>query len=232
MTAKSWRPLATFVLLATLAACSGSSEQAGTTDTAPEISGRLEAGLRVLTLDAGAKDQHLTIYRGDYVRAELSTGEPFTLEIPALEVAMRFPVAEGERPYFKVPDAGSFPFTAGEAGGTIEAVEYRSAGYREVTAQEAAGLIPNLDPLILDVRTEREFAGGHLENAVLIPVQVFRQRLGELADHKQRPVLVYCRTGNRSTVAAKLLVDAGFEQVINIRRGIVEWERAGLPTTR
>ncbi|MEZ4388062.1 MAG: rhodanese-like domain-containing protein [Candidatus Krumholzibacteriia bacterium] len=196
----------------------------------PEISGRLEDGLRVLTLDPGATDQHLVIHRGDYVRAELSTGEPFTLEIPALDVAYTVPVPAGERAYFKVPDAGRFAFTAGAARGVIEAVEYAARGYREVSARDAAGLIASLDPFILDVRTEREFAGGHLAGAVLIPVQQIQQRVGELAGVKDRPVLVYCRSGNRSTVAAKVLVDAGFTDVINLRRGIIEWNREELPT--
>ena len=190
----------------------------------------IEAGLRVLTFDAKTTDQKFRVYRGDYVRAELGTDEPFTLEIPTLDITQVYPAPAGERPYFKLPRVGSFEFRIGDAQGMIEAVEYEAANYREVSAKDAVGLIANLDPLILDVRTEREFAGSHLEGATLIPVQVFKQRLGELAGAKDRPVFVYCRSGNRSTVAAKMLIDAGFEQVINLRRGIVEWERDGLPT--
>ena len=85
---------------------------------------------------------------------------------------------------------------------------------------------------MLDVRTPREFAEGHLEGAMLIPVQVLQARLGELAGHKDEPVFVYCKTGNRSTVAAKLLVDAGHTEVVNLRRGIREWQSAGLPVVR
>jgi rhodanese-related sulfurtransferase len=219
------------VLAIGLAACDGSSGSRAS-DTRPAISGRLEAGLRVLTFDPAATGQRFTIYRGDYVRPELSTGGSFTLEIPALNVSRQFPAAAEEHPYFKVPDAGSFEFRVGEAGGVIDAIEYAAAQYREVGAQEAASLIANVRPLILDVRTEREFAAGHLEDAVLIPVQDFQRRLGELLPHKQDPVLVYCASGNRSTVAAKLLVDAGFVQVANLRRGFAEWSREGLPTVK
>jgi rhodanese-related sulfurtransferase len=63
-------------------------------------------------------------------------------------------------------------------------------------------------------------------------VQALQGRIAELAAHKQEPVLIYCASGNRSTVAAKLLIDAGFEQVINLRRGIAEWNRAGLPVVK
>lgn len=196
------------------------------------VSGRLDAGLRVLTFDPAATGQRFTIYRGDYVRPELTTGGAFTLEIPDLGVSRRFPATADEQPYFKVPDAGSYAFRIGPASGTIEAIEYTAAQYREVDAQEAARMIANVKPLILDVRTEREFAAGHLEGAKLIPVQEFHRRLGELSAHRQKPIFVYCASGNRSTVAAKLLVDNGFVQVVNLRRGIAEWSREGLPTVK
>jgi len=214
-----------------LTGCNGSSGDAPESG-AVVASGRVEGGLRVLTFDASAKDQHFLIYRGDYVRAELSTGESFTLDIPSLELQRTFPAGGDEKPYFKVPDAGTFPFSIGDAGGTIEAVEYAAASYREVSAKEASALIANLDPVILDVRSDREFAGGHLENAVLIPVQVLRNRIDELAVHKQETILVYCKSGNRSTVAAKMLNDAGFEKVINMRRGIRDWQGEGLPLAK
>jgi rhodanese-related sulfurtransferase len=217
------------VLLLGLVACGGGDTSSTDQPAAPAISGRLADGLRILTFDPTTSGQAFTVYRGDYVRPVLVGGGSFTLEIPDLEVARTYPVAEGERPYFKVPEAGVYRYRIGEATGTIEAIEYRAAGYREVSAQEAAAFIRSHDPLVLDVRTPREFAAGHLENAALIPVQRLRQRLGEIAAHRTDPVFVYCRTGNRSTVAAKMLGDAGFTHVVNLRRGIVEWSREGLP---
>lgn len=221
-------PILAFVALLFLAACSGSSDQAQN----PEISGTIEGGLRVLTIDPVTQDQHFTIYRGDYVRAQLTNGEPFTIKIAALDVDKQFPPAEGDKPYFKVPEAGSFRFSVGEGRGVIEAINYAASAYKEVTSAEAADYIANINPLILDVRTPREFASGHLENAQLIPVQVFQAQVGQLASHKNDPVFVYCRTGNRSTVAAKILVDNGFTNVVNLRKGIVEWRRAGLKVVK
>lgn len=196
------------------------------------ISGTVENGLRVLTFDPAEPNARFTIYRGDYVRPELVTGAPFTIEIPDLDVAMAVPVPEGERPYFKVPEAGVYPFRIGQLTGEIEAIEYADSHYREVSSQQAMRLIADLDPFVLDVRTPREYEAGHLANAVLIPVQNLAQRLGELSGEKSRPVFVYCRTGNRSTVAAQMLVKAGFAAVINLRRGMVEWEREGLPVVK
>ena len=168
MNLNTCRWLVPLVLILTTVAC-GKSSETPPAGAAPAVSGRLEAGLRVLTIDPQAPDQHFRIYRGDYVRPESGTGASFTLEIPALEVNQVFPAVEGAPAYFKVPEAGSFAFKAGAASGVIEAIEYQAAQYSEVNAAEAAELIANRRPLILDVRTEREFAGGHLEGATLIP---------------------------------------------------------------
>ncbi|MDM7914135.1 MAG: rhodanese-like domain-containing protein [Candidatus Eisenbacteria bacterium] len=232
--ARSRRQLAFWTVSLVLLACGQSTPDSGGGATGPAVtvSGKLDAGLRVLAFDPSAKDQRFTIYRGDYVRPELTTGEPFTLEIPDLDVSRRFPASPGEPGYFKVPDTGSFSFRIGDATGTIEAIEYAASQYREVGAKEAARMIEAAHPLVLDVRSKGEFASGHLEGAVLIPVQELHARIAELTPRKQEPVLVYCATGNRSTVASKMLVDAGFTRVVNMRRGIAEWNREGLPTVK
>ncbi len=151
------------------------------------VSGRIEDGLRVLTIDPARPDARYIVYRGDYVRPELADGAPFTIHIPSLGVDMSVPVPEGQKPFFKVPDAGVFPFRIGDLEGEIEAVEYTHDRYREVGAREAVDDHRRDHPLILDVRTQREFDAGHLEDAKLIPMQVLAQRIGELEDHKQDP---------------------------------------------
>jgi rhodanese-related sulfurtransferase len=66
--------------------------------------------------------------------------------------------------------------------------------------------------LLLDVRTSAEYAGGHLEGAVNIPVQELGARVAEVGA-KSRPVVVYCRSGGRSCSAAGLLTKAGYQVV-------------------
>lgn len=196
------------------------------------VSGRIADGLRVLTFDPSVAGQHLRIYRGDYVRPVRSDGESFRLEIPELGVDATFPVPDGEKPYFKAPEAGVYAFRIGETGGTLEVIEFKAASFHDLSAAEGAVYIAEREPLVLDVRTPREFEAEHLENAVLIPVQVLQKRLGELSEYKERPIFVYCRTGNRSTVASKMLIDAGHREVANLRRGIVDWKRQGLTVVR
>jgi phage shock protein E len=66
---------------------------------------------------------------------------------------------------------------------------------------------------IVDVRTPEEFRQGAYPGAVNIPVQVLRQRVGEI--DRSRPVVVYCASGGRSAVAAQLLTAAGYADVSN-----------------
>ena len=77
----------------------------------------------------------------------------------------------------------------------------------DVSGSEARALVAK-GALLLDVRTPGEFAGGHIEGALNIPVQELGQRLGELGD-KARPIVVYCRSGKRSSRAASMLKGAG-----------------------
>lgn len=220
-------PLAALVCLAGCGARDGQSLHEG---NGPAISGRIEEGLRVLTVDPSAAEAPLfTIYRGDYVRLETTTGSPVTITVPGLNVNKTYPSAESEKPYFKVPNAGTYEYRIGGASGAIVALEYTAAGYREVSAEEGAVLIRSVQPLVLDVRTPGEFAQGHLPEAKLIPIQVLQAQIGQLAEYKDKPLFVYCRTGNRSTVAAKMLMDQGFTNVVNLRRGIGEWQAKKLP---
>jgi rhodanese-related sulfurtransferase len=81
----------------------------------------------------------------------------------------------------------------------------------DVDGQQARGLV-QAGAQLLDVRTPGEFASGHIEGAINIPVQDLGGRLAELGD-KKRGLVVYCRSGHRSGQASKLLKGAGFSAV-------------------
>ena len=100
-----------------------------------------------------------------------------------------------------------------------------------ITPTQAAALIQNKkDIQLIDVRTAGEYAAGHLANAKLIPVQEFAQRLAEI--DKNKPVLLYCRSGHRSGNALKILQDNGYKDAKHVEGGINAWQAAGLPVTR
>jgi len=73
--------------------------------------------------------------------------------------------------------------------------------------------------LILDVRNPDEFAAGHLERAVLIPVNELEKRMSEIEKYKSESILVYCKKGGRSSQAVEILRKAGFENLSNLKGG-------------
>jgi rhodanese-related sulfurtransferase len=83
--------------------------------------------------------------------------------------------------------------------------------------------------ITLDVRTPDEFAEGHIEGAQLIDFQSgnFESEISSL--DKGATYAVYCRSGNRSGQAVKVMHDAGFHNVYNLNGGVIDWANAGLP---
>jgi rhodanese-related sulfurtransferase len=103
--------------------------------------------------------------------------------------------------------------------------------YGDVTVEQAAELIQEKASLvILDVRTDAEFGDGHIEGAINIPVNELEGRLGEL--DRGEEMLVYCRTGNRSSTAVSILKENDFTKIYHMDEGISAWTAAGHPTVR
>ncbi|MRI58529.1 MAG: rhodanese-like domain-containing protein [Epsilonproteobacteria bacterium] len=104
--------------------------------------------------------------------------------------------------------------------------------YEDVDAKTFAKLLKQKDVVVLDVRTPQEYMQGHIKGANLIPVQVFQYlRLGGKGI-RDKKVLVYCRSGNRSVSASKWLESWGVKSVYNLKRGILEWKALGYPLER
>ena len=81
--------------------------------------------------------------------------------------------------------------------------------------------------LLLDVRTAQERSGQHIKGSMHIPLQELRGRVGELQKHKDKEIVCYCRSGNRSLSAAALLRKRGFTAA-NMKGGMVEWNSSGI----
>jgi rhodanese-related sulfurtransferase len=209
--------------------------QATTNESAVDtkVSGKIVDGFRILTLEETVQPVQFTVYRGDYIKFEFdaSVDDPM-LAIPALAVKEILPVDLDEAPYFKMKKSGTVEFSLGEAVGSIVVIDYRQEHYLELTSDQAVTFIETAQPLILDVRTPYEFKKGHLKNARLIPVQELSGRLNEISTFKDREILVYCATGNRSTVASKILNDNGFNRISNLRYGIYQWTKKSFPIVR
>jgi rhodanese-related sulfurtransferase len=206
---------------------------AGAAQNDVEISGEVRKGYRVLHIPEGKKDINFAVFRGDYLKFSLGPGlETLQLRVPSLKINKALTNNLSGAPYFKMKKTGDFPFTIGGTGGRITVVEFDRPQYQAVTSEEAAQLIKNISPLVLDVRTSQEYAGGHLDGSVHIPVQEIQKRYKELSNYKNENILIYCATGNRSTVASKILIDNGFNRIFNLREGVHVWAGKGYPVVR
>jgi sulfur dioxygenase len=89
-------------------------------------------------------------------------------------------------------------------------------------------------PVLLDVREPGEFTGelGHIAGSILIPLRHLPQRANELEKFKHRKVVAICRAGVRSTTAAAILTGLGFEEVCNLKGGMLDWVDAKFPVER
>ena len=85
------------------------------------------------------------------------------------------------------------------------------------------------DHFLLDVRRPDEFAGGHIEGAANISVETLANNLSRIP--KDVPIVLYCRSGNRSAQAANILADAGYTEIYDLG-GIIDWQRLSLPVVR
>ena len=96
---------------------------------------------------------------------------------------------------------------------------------REVTREEARKMVDEGAQLV-DVRADHEWEVGRIAGATHIPLPELPQRTGEI--DKDRPVVIYCRGGNRSSMASAALAEAGFDAV-KLSEGIVGWAKDDLP---
>ncbi len=97
----------------------------------------------------------------------------------------------------------------------------------EVNPEMARNLLKEGDITLIDTREESEFAAGHIDNAILIPRGTLEFKLStvsEMAD-KTKPVLIYCRTGGRSALAAQTLQTLGYTNVLSLAGGFEGWNK-------
>ena len=96
----------------------------------------------------------------------------------------------------------------------------------------ATDLINHKDATVIDIRPAADYAKGHIINSVNIPMNGFKNQLGTLAKHKDKPVIVTCRSGSQSSGACAHLRKEGFAEVFNLKGGVLAWESASLPLTK
>lgn len=103
----------------------------------------------------------------------------------------------------------------------------------EITPEEAYKKISDSKgnkTIVIDVRESSEFSGrlGHIENSILVPIRLLQFKMQDLEEYKNKEVIVVCHSGARSYSACNMLKRHGFENVYNLRGGMLSWKKAGL----
>jgi GrxC family glutaredoxin len=97
---------------------------------------------------------------------------------------------------------------------------------------QAVSLSNHKNAVFIDVRTDDEYREGHILHAVHAPLGLLESKLKEITKFKNRPLIVYCRSGNRSSRGGAVLKKNGFEEVYNLSGGVMAWQNASLPLTK
>ena len=110
------------------------------------------------------------------------------------------------------------PTAAAETPSTAPA----QAAYQTITPDDAKELIGTSGVVLLDVRTREEFDEAHIDGATLVPYDALDQNVDKLPEGKDTTIIVYCRSGRRSAIAAETLIGMGYTQVFDLG-GIQDW---------
>ncbi len=190
----------------------------------------LESGAQIVdTRPAGAfADQHI----------------PGTINIPASELAAWAGwLVDYERPLYLIADSENVQEAARDliyigvddiagyfetsAIATLAEMGHRPQSYEVSTPDKLADKILSGEVVVVDVRNETEWNEGHLPNARHIMLGYLAERAEEVVNGQ--PVVVQCRSGNRSAIGASILLAKGAREVINLQGGLRDWAASGLP---
>ena len=105
-------------------------------------------------------------------------------------------------------------------------------GGSSVSAQELVALVNKEDAVVLDLRDQKEYAAGHIANAVNIPYSALESRLSELDKFKDKPIVLTCKMGQHAGSAGTALRKNGFPNVSRLSGGIAEWRNQNLPVVK
>lgn len=107
-------------------------------------------------------------------------------------------------------------------------IRQRLSGVTEVGPSEATRLLNHENAIMIDTRGEKDYKFGHIVNSLHAP----DLNTIKLDKYRERPLIVYCRSGNTSAAYCSKLRKQGFETVYNLKGGVIAWERAELPLTK
>lgn len=111
-------------------------------------------------------------------------------------------------------------------------VNERVRGGKPLSPQEVVNLINRDGAIVVDVREHKEFESGHIVDALNIPQSALERRISELEAYRQKPLVLACRMGQHAGAAGTMLRKAGFEKVMRLGGGMIEWRSQNLPVVK
>lgn len=94
----------------------------------------------------------------------------------------------------------------------------------QITADEVKSAIDNKeDAILLDVRTQGEYARGRISGSINVPMDSLNGSISVVIPDRNKKVFVYCLSGSRSDIAAKMLLDGGYANVFSMTHGLLQW---------
>ncbi len=102
-------------------------------------------------------------------------------------------------------------------------------GARSISAHDAVRKVNDSDATIIDIRESSEYKNAHILNARNIPAARLATDIEEVVRDKTRPIIVYCRSSQRTNDACKTLLAAGYQDVSQLKNGLLGWQDANLP---
>lgn len=110
-------------------------------------------------------------------------------------------------------------------------VESRRGGAR-ISATAAVLLLNKDEAIVLDIRDRKEFNEGHVTGALNIPLASLKSRVTELEKYRDKQIIVADKMGQHSAMAVKMLKEEGFDKVVRLSGGIMDWRENKLPLVK
>ncbi|PIE40807.1 MAG: sulfurtransferase [Gammaproteobacteria bacterium] len=102
-------------------------------------------------------------------------------------------------------------------------------GGKSVSSQQLTNLVNKEEALVLDVRDAKEFKEGHITGSKNIPFSALKNKLGEIDQFKDKPIVLVCKMGQHAAAAGRILSTSGFKDVRRLTGGVSAWKSDGLP---
>ncbi|MGL4913140.1 MAG: rhodanese-like domain-containing protein [Romboutsia sp.] len=96
--------------------------------------------------------------------------------------------------------------------------------YININNEKLNKLVKQKDALLLDIRTKDEYEEKNIQNSINIQLHDLLYNIDEIEDYKDKPVIIYCRSGHRSITACNLLSMEGFTKLYNLEKGIIDYK--------